>query len=133
MPLRPHQHAHLVGAALQLLARAAGLHIDGQRLLRAVALLERRQRNRDPVVLAGSEGAALLLAHADDGVLCAVHAQVLAHRVDPAEEVVLHIRPDDRDVRRVVFIHLREVAPLHDVQVLQRTASATYSRESGSR
>ncbi len=115
VPLRPHQHSHLVGGVFQNRARSAGLDVHRERLCCAVALLVGGQRHRHPVVLARAKGAALLLADSYDGVRRPIDPQLLTDWIDSREKMVLNVGSDDGDVRGVFLIGVRKTAALLDI------------------
>ena len=74
--------AHLVGRRAPAdRRRRTRARVDGEAAVRAVGVEKGGERDGDPVVLALAQGLALALAHADDGVVLAVDADLFAQRV----------------------------------------------------
>ncbi len=78
---RAHDHAHLILGALHHLGIAIGAGVDVDRIVVAIDLLIGGDGDGDPVVLRLAERVALAVAHADNGIGNAVHADLFADGV----------------------------------------------------
>ena len=97
VPPRAHNHAQLVGNRVHHRSASARIHIDHHAGVCIVCVQKSDERNSDPVIHALAQHLALALAHANDCVGRAIHADLFAQRVARAKHVVDNVGADNGD------------------------------------
>jgi hypothetical protein len=114
---RAQDRPHLVLHAVQPRHAVLRPHQDGEVPVRAQDLRHERDGHEHHLVAGLSQHAAQTLLDADDAHGIAAHEDRAAQRIQAREDLVLHVRADDRDRGRVLLLGRIEEAAHLEVEV----------------